>query len=260
MGNVTNLENYSAKERLHYLERVAYWRGWVRRSDVAERFGVSVPQASADFAAYLKANPKGLTYNPSAKRYEGAADMRCVLGAPDLADGLSVLSRISDAVSQAHIDLPNRTADPSILRDTVRATARSAPIKIYYFSVHSDRESWRTIVPRAFAHDGYRWHIRAWCVEDGTYKDFVVGRITRTKASIAKILAPPDPEWDTWVRVRVRPHRNLGIAQRKAIEHDFAMKRGLCSLKVRKAMLGYTLAYLGVSVEERPRLLELAEG
>src|SRR5882757_9869135 len=109
MGNVTNLENYSAKERLHYLERVAYWRGWVRRSDVAERFGVSVPQASADFAAYLKINPDGLAYNSSAKRYEGADEMRCILGTPDLADGLAVLNGIADSVSQAHIDLPNRS-------------------------------------------------------------------------------------------------------------------------------------------------------
>lgn len=257
MGNITNLHSYSAKERLLYLERVAYWRGWVRRSDVAERFGVSIPQASADLAAYLKANPEGLSYNASTKRYEGAANMRCRLGTPDLADGLAVLSGIADSVNRAHIDLPSRTADPAVLRDTVRATARSVPIGIYYFSVHSDRESWRTIVPRAFAHDGYRWHIRAWCMEDSSFKDFVVGRITRTRPSDETIVPPSDREWETWVTVRFRPHRALGEAQRKAIEHDFAMKRGVCSLKVRKAMLGYTLAYLGVSLEDRPRLLEL---
>ena len=126
--------------------------------------------------------------------------------------------------------------------------------------MHSNRENWRTIVPRAFAHDGYRWHVRAWCTEDNAYKDFVLGRIARTKPADVTIVPPADDEWDNYVTIRLRPHRSLGAAQRKAIEHDFGMKAGACAVKVRKAMLGYTLAYLGVSTEERPRLLELESG
>jgi hypothetical protein len=74
------------------------------------------------------------------------------------------------------------------------------------------------------------------------------------------VVPPLDDEWDTFVTIRLRPHRSLGAVQRKAVEHDFGMKAGACAVKVRKAMLGYTLAYLGVSIDERPRLLELESG
>jgi hypothetical protein len=108
MGNITNPQSYSARERLSFLERLAYWRGWVRRSDLVERFGVSVPQASADIAAYNKSNPRALRYDSSAKRYEGAPNMQCVLGAPDLGDGLTLFHGFTDRVTVAHIDLPTR--------------------------------------------------------------------------------------------------------------------------------------------------------
>jgi len=257
MGNITNPHSYSARERLLFLERLAYWRGWVRRFDLVDRFGVSVPQASADIAAYGKANPHALHYDSSVKRYLGASDMRCVLGAPDLGDGLALLQGSTATVSIAHIDLPTRSAPATIKRDVLRAASARIPISIYYYSVHSNRENWRDIVPRAFAHDGYRWHVRAWCAEDNGYKDFVLGRIARTKPSTASIIPPADDEWETFATIRLRPHRSLGAAQRKAIKHDFGMKAGTCTLKVRKAMLGYTLAYLGISAEERPKLLEL---
>lgn len=258
MGNITNPDSYSARERLLFLERLAYWRGWVRRSDLVERFGVSVPQASADIAAYNRANPDALRYDSSAKRYEGAAAMRCVLGTPELADGLALLHGFTATVTTAHIDLPSRSAPPAILREVLRAAATRIPINIYYYSVHSNRESWRAVAPRAFAHDGYRWHVRAWCMVDNSYKDFVLGRIARTKATNVAVAPPADDEWETFVTLRLRPHHSLGLAQRKAVEHDYGMKSGLCALKVRKAMLGYTLAYLGVSAVERPKLLEIA--
>ena len=67
-------------------------------------------QASADIAAYKKSNPRALRYDSSAKQYVGAADMRCVLGAPELGDGLALLHGFTDTVTIAHIDLPIRSA------------------------------------------------------------------------------------------------------------------------------------------------------
>ena len=41
---------HGARARLRYLDERAFWEGRVNRSDVMERFGVSVPQATADLA------------------------------------------------------------------------------------------------------------------------------------------------------------------------------------------------------------------
>ena len=258
MGNTTNPENWSSRERLVFAEQLLYWRGWLRRSDIASRFGVSTPQASADIGAYQKMNRGAVAYNTRSKRYEGAARMKCKLCDPRLEVGLGLLGEIEARVPQAHIALPMRKIPPLVARDLVRATASLRALEIHYLSVNSNASTWRIIVPRAFAHDGYRWHVRAWCPHEGLHKDFVLGRILALHETTAPVESlPPDVEWDKWIVVRLRPHRELGRVQRRAIEHDYAMRKGTCILRVRKAMLSYTLAYLRVSQEEYIRHLEL---
>ncbi len=249
MGNKTNTENWNARERLLHIERLAYWRGWVRRTDLCGRFEISVPQASADLAAYMRLNPPALHYDRSSKRYAAADDMVCKLKKPTFDDALSLVSSsalVSPADGQvARIDLPSRHIPLEAARNVIRAISGKLSLEIYYFSIHSATERWRWITPHALAHDGYRWHVRAWCPEDKEYKDFILGRISKTRSlSDAGLPAKPDEEWTTWVKLHFRPHQKLNPIQRKAIEHDYAMKNGRATLRVRKAMLGYTMAYL----------------
>lgn len=263
MGNKTNTENWSARERLMYVECLAYWRGWVRRADLCEKFGISTPQASADLSAYLLRNPGALQYNLSRKRYEGKPAMRLTFGQGTLEEATSFFGAMASASfidRVARIDLPERMMRAEITRDLVRAIFSGNPINVYYFSIHSGTEGWRTIRPHAFAHDGYRWHTRAWCEEDGTYKDFVLGRIAKVRAAPAKITSIPfDRDWNTKVQIRFRAHPDLIPVQREALERDFGMVRGIGTLRVRKALLFYTLVYLGLSEPTTvpPRRLQL---
>ena len=267
MGNKTNTANWNARERLTHIERLSYWRGWVRRADLCTRFGISIPQASADLAAYMRFNPRALDYDRSSKRYVAAREMACKLRAPAFEDALGFVTN-SAPVSPgedrvARIDLPSRHISIKAARDVIRAIAGRLSVEIYYFSIHSATEGWRWIAPHALAHDGYRWHVRAWCREDGDYKDFVLGRISKTRALSAKGWpAEPDKQWTTLVTIRFRAHHQLDPVQRKAIEHDYAMENGIAVLKVRQAMLGYTLTYLRLLPESSPggtRHLELVE-
>lgn len=43
--------------------------GQVRRADLMRQFDISLPQASADIAAFLAADPPYVTYDVSAKTY-----------------------------------------------------------------------------------------------------------------------------------------------------------------------------------------------
>jgi hypothetical protein len=70
MSNSTNPKNWYARTRLAWLERTARINGTIGRTDLIDCFGISHAQASSDFTAYLKLNPKSLTYNLSLKRYE----------------------------------------------------------------------------------------------------------------------------------------------------------------------------------------------
>lgn len=266
MGNTTNLEKWDARQRLALIEQAAFWRGWVVRADLVDAFGLSLPQASADLQAYLKLNPDGLHYDLRAKRYWGAPDMQLKLAAPDLAGaihrflgpeakGMAASDRI------ATIDLPTRAAPIGVARNVFRAICQTKRLHIHYYSLTSARAQWRWISPHAFAHDGYRWHVRAFCHEDNNYKDFVIGRIAAAQAPVeGELPASADEEWTTWEKIRLRPNAELDAVQRKAVELDYDMHRGTFTLNVRRSMKGYTLAYLHLGEARKfSRHLELDE-
>jgi len=62
------------EQRLEFIEFRAFWEGGVNRSDITERFGVSVPQASNDLTQYRELAPANLLYDSSAKRYVASPD------------------------------------------------------------------------------------------------------------------------------------------------------------------------------------------
>jgi hypothetical protein len=67
-------------------------------------------------------------------------------------------------------------------------------------------------------------------------------------------------DWNTWEKLRLRPHRKLTAIQRRAVELDYDMRRGLVVMEVRRSMKNYTLAYLRLcESDEFPKLLELAD-
>jgi hypothetical protein len=264
MGNTTNPEKWDAHQRLCFIERAAFWRGWIGRGDLEREFGISLPQASADLQAYLAQFPDALRYDLKLKRYIAAEAMECRLAQPDFTQAVSKFLG-TDSKSEtsgdlaATIDLPLRTAEPSVARRVFRAVHDRMAIQIHYFSLNSATAAWRWISPHAFGHDGYRWHARAFCHEDHGYKDFVVGRITDSKEpELRPQPAAADTDWNTWEKVTLRPNSDLDGVQRKGIEFDYGMRQGKVTLKVRRAMLEYTLSHLRLGKKPLPRLLELS--
>jgi len=265
MGNTTNPTRWDVRRRLEFIELAAFWRGWIQRSDLTSEFGQSLPQASSDLQKYMEMNPDALRYDLNIKRYFGAADMELKLAKLDLSDAVRRFLG-SDGKSSATgdkvalIDLPFRAVSATVARDVFRAIAQSLAIEIHYLSIHGNSESWRWITPHAFAHDGYRWHVRAYCHRDHSYKDFVIGRVSKTRPPTENEKPKSeDKDWNTWETIRLKPHSKLSEIQRRAIELDFEMKSGGVTLKVRKSMKNYTLAYLRlIKVDGFPELLELS--
>ena len=84
-------------------------------------------------------------------------------------------------------------------------------------SMSSPQPSWRWIEPHAYAFDGFRWHVRAFCRRDGAYKDFLLSRIISTHADVQPIPATSsgaqDVEWHTEVTLVIGPHPGLSEGQ-----------------------------------------------
>lgn len=272
MGNNTNPSQWAALERLRFIERSAWWRGMVNRNDLQQVYGVSQAQASADLQKYLELNPTALNYSLKRKRYEGTPTMKCVLHRPQLEEALgqflepassggaggwggsllggALESPASEPTSHAGmrvagVGLPQRTALPAVHRAIFLATLQELRVRIHYLSLTQRRPGWRWITPHAFAHDGYRWHVRAWCEENKAYRDFVLGRIKETEwPTLPAGRLEPDAEWHSWLTLDLMPNPALSKEQQEAVKADYDLKSGRMSLQVRQAMLEYTLAHL----------------
>ncbi len=60
---------YAIEQRLRFLEFLACHYGEINRSALVDYFGISVPQASNDFKAYIKLAPGNIRYCRSEKVY-----------------------------------------------------------------------------------------------------------------------------------------------------------------------------------------------
>ena len=274
MGNTSSTEQWAGRERLVFIERLAWWRGLVNRGDLQALFGISQAQASADLQAYQAVNPLALVYQLSRKRYEAQATMICLLHEPHLEEAVRIFLGVPVPAALARVmpedgkvDLfvaPARKATPEVERRVFLAMDHGRLLRIKYWSVHSSGAKWRKIAPHALAHDGCRWHIRAWCAENDDYRDFVLSRIEEADWPFDHEAGPPpaDAEWERRVPLVLRANRGLDDEQRKSIERDYGMKRGKLTIQVREAMREYYLAQLRIpdsGTGSRPRHLELDE-
>jgi hypothetical protein len=252
---------WSVEKRLAFIEERLFWLGAVNRTDLVRRFGVSMSQASADIARYLAHDPPHVDYDKSAKRYVAGEAFRPVLGAPDarrllgefrlvdigvLAEGEAMLGRTPpfDAAP-----VPERPVDPFVLRAVLTAIREAGALDIAYQSMSRPKATHRIVEPHALAHDGFRWHARAFDRETGQFRDFVLGRTRSPKrAGDAETTAMQDVDWQAWVTLAIAPHPRLTPAQSAAIAVDYGIHGGSTSIKVRRALLFYALRRLGLDV------------
>ncbi|MEP2775334.1 MAG: WYL domain-containing protein [Luteolibacter sp.] len=269
MGNSSNREQWAVRERQLFIERLAWWKGVVNRGDVREVFGISAAQASADLQGYQEMNPTALVYNVRAKRYEAGEGMVCVMHEPRIEEavslflgvGVPLLGMVGRPQITAAVDFfrpLTREADAVVQRRVFLAMDGKRKLRVKYWSVSSSRGSSREIAPHALGHDGYRWHVRAWCFENGDFRDFVLSRIEGVEWPGEVFETPEDAEWERMEEVVLQPHSGLTEDQKKTIIRDYGMKGGKLKVEVRAAMKEYFLAHWRVPVAGRPLHLEIS--
>ncbi len=149
---------------------------------------------------------------------------------------------------------PARGVNAITLRTIVAAIRRNESVEIKYQSLSSPEPRWRWIAPHAIGFDGFRWHIRAFCLTDKAFKDFLLSRILEThisKPSEANQLE--DTDWHEKATLTIGPHPDLSESQKKVIALDYGMRGGRVKIKVRKALLYYALRRLGLDTDPSAR-------
>jgi hypothetical protein len=265
VDNKDERRRWGTDQRLEFIEFRLYWDGTINRSDITAQFGVSVPQASNDLSLYKELAGENLRYDSSSKRYEAASDFKPRLIKPNAERYLAQLKAIADHVVEPSetpisdvpnlgvMPIPHRRVDPEILRNIVRAVRRQRSISIEYQSLNDDRPEpiWREISPHAFSHDGLRWHVRAFCHLESTYKDFILSRCLAVgPMAEPKGHAENDTTWTTIFNVVLKPNPKLSSAQQRVIELDYGMSEGKSIVPVRMALLYYFDKRLRLDIAE----------
>lgn len=250
---------WGAAQRLEFIDLRLFWAGVVNRQELAEKFGISLQQASADFGRYLEIAPLNATYSRAANGYVRSDNFSPRLTTPDAGRHLAHLRLTAEGIidpSEVGLGLtpyfdivpgPLRRIDPTVLRDILDAIRGRRELDITYQSMSRPEPERRWIGPHALGFDGFRWHARALCARDQVFKDFVLSRISLPGATRPAAIDPAEDEaWHRRVRVIIGPHPGLSEGQRKAIEADYDMTGGVSVIDVRASFLWYFLKRFGV--------------
>jgi predicted DNA-binding transcriptional regulator YafY len=261
---------WGVERRLEFIEFRLLWEGGVNRGDITGRFGVSVPQASKDLALYLSLVPQNMVYDRSLKRYFAGKNFEPRFLKPDADRYLAQLRMMGEGALDREeswalqpppfetLPMPRRHVEPETLVAANDAIRRGVALEINYQSLSRSRPdaTWRWISPHALAFDGNRWHVRAFCHIDRSFKDFLLPRILKTRATAPPgAMAADDEIWHEITTLSLKPHPGLTDAQKKVIAQDFGMKAGRLDIEVRLALLYYLLRRLNLDdfkAEQRP--------
>jgi hypothetical protein len=129
--------------------------------------------------------PHNMAYDKSSRTYIRSSSFAPRFLQPDASLYLSKLRSVADGIVDSAdtwigkfpsfdcAPTPARGVDAKTLRSMVAAMRRSEAIEIKYQSMSQPEPGWRWVAPHAIGFDGYRWHARALCLNDSSFKDFL---------------------------------------------------------------------------------------
>lgn len=252
---------HAQRERLLFLDQCLTWRGQANRRDLMERFDISMAQAAVDFRTYLSLTNTPPVYDTAEKAYFSTGDHRPLTDA-----GTEQVFELLDNKTTslgASIPLPNRVMDPAVFAQLYRAMKSEQDIQITYTSMTSGLSDPQWISPVRFHFDGEAIYLRAWSYKHEAYRDYLPIRITKqTKAETRETPShlPLDTDWNSFVRLWIRPRSDLSDAQAQAVrlEYGFEDKTHIL-IETRKALVFYVVRRWRLNQEKARLELEKVE-
>lgn len=253
---------WATRQRLQYIEIMAWYAGVVTRSDVARAFGLSDPAATKDLKLYNDLAPGNLVYQHSVfgfvpgETFSAAfADLAPAVVLPVIAANLAVANgpygaELIYGLPAMALPLPVRLPGAQILAQITRAIRARRKLRAGYRSLSArDSRTQRILEPHTLVNTGLRWHVRAYSEETCDFRDFVLSRIVEAACldAAAESSMQYDDDWEETVSLRLAPHAGLDAARRENLLLDYGVAEdGVIEMSVRRALLGYVLQRLNV--------------
>jgi len=251
----------NTRQRLQYIEIMAFYTGLVTRSDVAKSFGISDPAATKDLKLYSELAPDNLTYRhqvfgfvPTDSFHAMFADLSPQVVLPMIASNLAAVAEpikeqpIYSIVVES-LPLPVRLPSKEVLAPIIRALKQGKQLRASYKSM-SEREDIqdRLIEPHALVNTGLRWHVRAYCQQNYEFRDFVLSRFVESELLDVEAESSPmyDDDWTETITLKLSPHPRLSESKRNSLLIDYDASDDVIELDIRRALVGYSLHRLSV--------------
>ena len=251
----------ATRQRLEYIEVMAFYTGVVTRSDVARTFGLSDAAATKDLKLYGELAPDNLIYKhnvfgfvPSDSFVEMFADLEPTRVLPMIAANLPRTGATAGdnavyGIAVENLPLPNRLPGKQVLAQIIRAIRNHKKLSVTYRSLsgRGSNEA-RILEPHSLINTGTRWHFRAYNEETYDFRDFVLSRVLDAKLmdEEAESSAQYDDDWMEIVSLKLTPHPKLSDEQRVILMTDYSAEDDVIEIEVRRALIGYLLQRLSV--------------
>ena len=251
----------NTRQRLQYIEIMAFYTGVVTRSDVAKSFGISDPAATKDLKLYSELAPDNLTYRhqvfgfvPTDSFQAMFADISPEVVLPMIASNLAIVAEPIEeqpiySIAVETLPLPVRLPSKEVLAPIIRALKQGKQLRGSYKSM-SEREDIqdRLIEPHALVNTGLRWHVRAYCQQSYEFRDFVLSRFVESELIDVAAESSPmyDDDWIEAITLKLSPHPQLSESKRNSLLIDYDATDDVIELDIRRALVGYSLHRLSV--------------
>lgn len=253
---------YAQRQRLQYIESVAYWEGKVDRPRVSRVFEMSDNHITKDFTVYRNAFPDNLIYDVSGRYYRPGRDFEPQIGSGSPEEYLALLHAFHGAkvtglppigigITAIGLPIPSGHVNPKVLRELTRALSQQKGLIIRYQSFTNPEPTTREIWPHALVFAGMRWHIRAYDGLRQRFADLVLLRVLNAEplTQLCPIDSKNDDRWHDTEHVEICPVKMLSETQQSVIAAEYGMKKSrdgkwAWECDVRKCLVAYLLVLL----------------
>ena len=253
---------WGVRRRLEFIDFRLFWDGRFNRRDMAETFGISPQQASADIGQYEQVAPNNLAYDRAEKVYKCTEHFTPAFVGRTIERYLLQLVAIEnqwmrpedtwfDAIPPVEVvTLGRRATDPTVLLRVLEAVRNQLEIDIEYASLTGSTRPSRTIAPHALTHSAGRWYVRSWSRDHNDFRDYNLNRINVVADSRpSSIDSALDFEWVHEMNLVILPNPSLPGERQVAIATEFGMTDGCLVRRCRLSLSYYLMSEYNLDVE-----------
>lgn len=237
----------TTEERQRAIEILLLWEGRVSRGRLLELFDVHGTVLSRDIAAYREAFPDVSAVVGAGRAYIAQPWMRPYLTIGRFEEYLQLIGAAGREAVSAGVQMLSSGVEIASIRHPLFSVIHNAiregkSVRLTYRSLKNPKPHERIIRPHSLIHAGPRWHVRGYCKEDESYRDFNLGRIASATPDQTRLPGEEeDTDWNTFVDTRLRPHRDLDELQSRLVRDEYMLGAVQLVLKTRIAMIPYTI-------------------